>query len=67
MEEELQPRRRGRPRTGVTRKRNVRIGVVWTRGEELAAQLGVSMTAYVEDAIRRANARVERQLRRSDA
>jgi len=52
-------RRRGRPATGVTPKRNVRIGEVWARGEMLAAQLGVSMTAYVEEALRRENARCD--------
>lgn len=58
------PRRRGRPATGQTPKRNVRIGVPWDRGEELAQALGITMTAYVEQALRRENARVERQLRR---
>ncbi len=57
-------RRRGRPATGITPKRNVRIGEVWEHGEELAAQLGMTMTAYVEDALRRANERVRRQLAR---
>lgn len=60
-----QPRRRGRPATGQTPKRNVRIGDVWDQGERLAAALGVSMTAYVEEALRRENARVGRQLRKS--
>ena len=64
MTEESAPKRRGRPRTGETPKRNVRIGETWTRGEELAAQLGITMTAYVEDALRRQNAKVERDLRR---
>lgn len=58
------PRGRGRPPTGVTPKRNIRLGEVWERGEELAALLGITMTAYVEDALRRANERVGRQLAR---
>lgn len=60
-------RRRGRPPTGVTPKRNVRIGDTWTRSEELAGQLGMSMTAYVEEALNEKNARVERQLKRQQA
>lgn len=63
---EIPPRRRGRPATGVTPKRNVRMGETWTRGEELAGQLGLSMTAYVEQALSEKNARVERQLKRQD-
>ena len=64
MMEESAPRRRGRPATGVTPKRNIRMGATWERGEELAAELGVSMTAYVEEALKRHNAKVERDLRR---
>jgi hypothetical protein len=64
MTEQEQPRRRGRPATGVTPKRNVRIGDTWTQGEALAKQAGISMTAYVEEALRRENARVERAARR---
>lgn len=65
QQEEQQPRRRGRPATGVTPKRNVRIGATWDAGERLAEQLGMTMTAYVEQAIARENARVERQQRRA--
>ncbi|HKT03495.1 MAG TPA: hypothetical protein VJT31_28540 [Rugosimonospora sp.] len=64
MTTEVPRRGRGRPRSGVTPKRNVRIGEIWTQGEELAALLGTTMTAYVEDALRRANKRVERELGR---
>lgn len=70
MTEEQQPRRRGRPATGVTPKRNVRIGAEWDRAERLAAQQAertgtkVNVTAYVEEALRRENARVERLLAR---
>jgi len=63
MEQESK-RRPGRPATGVTTKRNVRIGAVWTEGEQLAARLGMKMTAYVEEALRRENARVGRSLGR---
>lgn len=71
MGEQEAPRRRGRPATGVTPKRNIRLGATWDRGEELGRQLAelrgekFSMTAYVEEALRRENARIERELRRS--
>ncbi len=39
MTEEQQPRRRGRPPTGVTPKRNVRIGPIWDRAEEMALEI----------------------------
>lgn len=57
-------RKRGRPATGQTPKRNVRIGATWNEGEELAARLGMTMTAYVEAALRRENARAARELAR---
>lgn len=66
MIEETAPRRRGRPATGVTPKRNVRVSDdIWGAGEELAARLGVTMTAYVIEALTRHNAKVERDLKRS--
>ena len=65
MEAEKRPR--GRPATGVTPKRNIRVGATWDRGEELAKELGLNMTAYVEQALTRENARVERELRRKQA
>lgn len=64
MEQETK-RGPGRPATGVTPKRNVRIGATWDRAEELAKQLGMKTTAYVEEALRRENARVTRSLERS--
>lgn len=64
MTDAAEPKRRGRPATGQTTKRNVRIGAAWDRAAELAKQLGITETAYVEQAIIRENARVERQLRR---
>lgn len=72
IEESAAPRRRGRPATGITPKRNVRIGETWDQAERLAAQLAelegrkVSVTAYVEEALRRENARVERLLKRQE-
>jgi hypothetical protein len=64
-DDESTPKRRGRPPTGVTPKRNIRIGDTWTQGETLAKQLGITMTAYVEEALRRENARIERAERRT--
>ncbi|NBE80291.1 hypothetical protein [Micromonospora rubida] len=66
MEEQPKPRR-GRPATGVTPKRNVRIGAAWDTAEQLAGQLGLTVTAYVEQAIREHNARVEKKLRQVPA
>lgn len=82
MTEEIHlPKRRGRPATGVTPKRNVRIGTTWDRAEELALELARldgtvrtdrdgkehgNVTAYVEEAIRRENARRQRELKRTD-
>ena len=44
------PRRgRGRPATGITPKRNVRVGEVWDQVEELAGQqTGEAMTDVVK-------------------
>lgn len=57
-----QPRKVGRPATGQTRVRTVRIGDVWDQGERLASALGMTMTAYVEEALRRENRRAGRQV-----
>lgn len=40
-------RGRGRPATGVTKKRDVRIGDVWDQAAELAAADGEKMPALV--------------------
>ena len=76
--EEPSRKKPGRPATGHTPKRNVRLGAVWDRAEELARVLGEeqvypydrgfkSMAPYVDEALRRENARVERLLRKRDA
>lgn len=49
--------RRGRPPTGVTPKRNIRIGPVWDQAAEIASARGETMTAVVEAALRRYVAR----------
>lgn len=61
---EQEPKKRGRPATGQTPKRNVRIGATWDRSAELADQENITVTAYVERALIRENARVEREQRR---
>jgi hypothetical protein len=71
MGDQEPPKRRGRPATGVTPKRNIRLGATWDRAEELGRQIAelrgekFTMTAYVEEALRRENARIERELKRS--
>lgn len=40
-------RGRGRPATGVTPKRNIRVGDVWDRAEALAADDGENMAKLV--------------------
>ncbi len=82
METENAPRRPGRPATGVTPKRNIRMGATWDTAEELALALARrsgtvrqvhnrhtgateeagDITAYVEEALRRENLRITRQL-----
>ncbi len=68
----------GRPATGQTQVRTARIGAAWERAEELALELARrdgtvrtragkehgNVSAYVEEAIREHNARVEKRLRR---
>lgn len=56
-------KRRGRPKgsgQGETPIRHVRMGPLWERGKELADQRGMTMTALVEEALRREIARLER-------
>jgi hypothetical protein len=82
METENTPRRPGRPATGVTPKRNIRMGKTWDTAEELALALARragtvrqvrnrqtgeveeagDITAYVEEALKRENTRIARQL-----
>jgi hypothetical protein len=77
-------RPRGRPATGITEKRQVRIGDTWDRAEALALELARSqgkvrkvknretgeteekgdIAGYVEEALQRHNAHIERQLAR---
>jgi hypothetical protein len=53
MEQEQTKRRPGRPATGVTPKRNIRVGAVWDEAAAIAARRGETMTAVVEAALRR--------------
>jgi hypothetical protein len=65
MTEEAVPRNKGgRPKgsgQGETPIRHIRIGGLWEQGKALAAERGVTMTALVEEALRRELARLERQ------
>lgn len=53
MEQEQPKRGPGRPATGVTPKRNIRVGPVWDEAAAIAARRGETMTAVVEAALRR--------------
>lgn len=43
--------RRGRPRTGVTPKRNIRVGHIWDQAAAIAEARGETMTAVIERAL----------------
>jgi hypothetical protein len=62
--EQSEKRRPGRPATGVTPKRNIRVGQVWDDAAAIAAQRGETMTAVVERALRSYVAR--NRIHRSD-
>jgi hypothetical protein len=61
MDETVKPRR-GRPPTGITPKRNIRVGQVWDDAAAIAAARGETMTAIVEQALRRYVSRHRHQL-----
>jgi hypothetical protein len=59
--------KRGRPqgsKTGTTPLRTLRLGPLWDQGKAVAQAHGMTMTALVEEALRREIARMERQDRR---
>lgn len=58
---EIPPRRRGRPATGETPKRNVRIGGIWDECVTQAEADGESMTQFVAEALTRELARRRRK------
>jgi hypothetical protein len=67
MSESAAPKKRGRPATGETPHRKMRIeDELWTEVERLAAELAArdgtkpNVTAYVKEALRRENERVSR-------
>jgi hypothetical protein len=65
---ETQRSKGGRPKgtqVGETPIRHVRIGPLWEQGRALAAERGMTMTALVEQALRREVARLERQDRQA--
>lgn len=55
--DEQEKRRPGRPATGETPKRNIRIGPVWDEAAAIAAERSETMTAVVERALQRYVAR----------
>lgn len=59
-------RRRGRPATGITPKRNVRIGADWDRLEALAAEQGETITDAVKKAVAAEVRRRERRKRTAE-
>lgn len=48
-----EPRKVGRPATGQTPVRTLRLGSIWDEAKAIADQRGEKMTAVVEDALRR--------------
>jgi hypothetical protein len=60
MDETVKPRR-GRPPTGITPKRNIRVGKVWNEAAQIAANRGETMTSVVERALQRYVARHRRK------
>jgi hypothetical protein len=58
-----QKRRRGRPATGVTPKRNLRIGAVWDEAEQVAHARGEKISDVVRPIIERGLKRYIRQHR----
>lgn len=51
-EQPEEKRGRGRPATGVTPKRNIRVGDVWDQAEVIARGDGETMTALVSRLLR---------------
>lgn len=48
-----EPRRRGRPpTTGITPKRNIRVGAIWDEAAAIAASRGEGMREVIERALR---------------
>lgn len=67
MDETTEPKRgRGRPATGVTPKRNIRIGQVWDDAAAIAAARGETMTAVVERGLERYIQRHRHELETGD-
>lgn len=58
--EETTQKRRGRPPTGETPKRYLRVGQLWEEAATLAAQRGETMTALVIRALEREVRRLRR-------
>lgn len=68
MEDEAVPKRIGRPlgATGQAKKaRPLRMGPLWEQGQAVAEAHGITMTALIEEALRREIERLQRQDRRA--
>ena len=61
---EDEKRRRGRPATGVTPKRNLRIGAVWDEAEKIAHARGETISDVVKPIIERGLKRYIKQHKR---
>lgn len=59
--EETMKRRPGRPATGVTPKRDIRIGPVWDEAAALASERGEKMAALVTRLLEREVRRMRRE------
>lgn len=65
MEEEKPKHAGGRPATGVTPKRDIRMGPTWDESVDIAAELGEPFSAYVRRALETANAKHRKRLKES--
>jgi hypothetical protein len=61
------PRRRGRPRTGVTPKRNIRVGKVWDEAAAIAETRDETMTEVVTRLLQRYVSTHRREVTRAAA
>lgn len=54
-------RARGRPATGITPKRNIRVGAIWDEAEKVAKRRQETMTVFVIRAIEREVQRIREE------
>jgi hypothetical protein len=58
---EQEKRRPGRPSSGITPKRDIRIGAIWDEARALATDRGEKMSALVTRALEREVRRLKRE------